>query len=59
MREQMLEGYRLLNARQPAAFVELIRAVYAADAETIEPGGRKGLEEALQGWSHCSTRSTT
>jgi hypothetical protein len=49
MRDQALQLYRLLNEHRREEFSALVREVYVPDAEVIEPGGAKGLEEALAG----------
>ena len=50
MRDQILRGYELLNARDRAAFEDHVRTYFAPDIEVVGPDGIKDLAGALTGW---------
>ena len=43
MRDQILRGYELLNARDRAAFEHHVRTYFAPDIEVVGPDGIKDL----------------
>jgi hypothetical protein len=50
VRDQILRGYELLNARDRAAFEDHVRTYFAPDIEVVGPDGIKDLAGALTGW---------
>ena len=50
MREQLVKVIDLLNARDADGVRSQARAVFAPDAEMIEPGVEHDLEHAVGGW---------
>ena len=50
MREQIRQGYRLLDAHDREGFAAHVRAHYAPDAQFVHPDGNRDLEGALAAW---------
>ena len=50
MRDEMVKGFDLINARDREGIRQHAREVFAPDAEMIEPGVEHDLEHAVEGW---------